>query len=923
MDTQRVFSNRISSGEYLSFSAIEITSIPDISITHYLEEQEALANNAAMLSQTFSSVFDIYKTQLSSTNCDVAIELVWISTPTSNQTHAASIRLIVIFRSIAQPKEISESIVSRISNILMNTLEVESYSIKGLTDDELKTLIATVGMESRQAIAKDTHSESLPLPAMPKCVYYDCFDSDPPALELLVNTLIKSPNSMVAFHLLPVRLEHDEKEYISGTCQALNVLGSGLHDPAFGVIPVVAAQKCLDTYNYYHSNDDHPMFVFSAYVMSDLKYSHAIVSSVRALLSGKKQVSTRIIPLDSFSPQNIRNNYIAIPWHIEELIFGSSQSYGRAFKRLPHIITADEAVSLFSLPIGGSKVSAGFTIDYSSKQGKEYRSSLIDSDNISVGKLKSSNGEHIIGFSRDDLAKHMLIVGTPGSGKTTFSVGLLDRLWKQGIPFLVIEPAKNEYRALVQSIPDLQVFTPGKNLISPFVFNPFLPPENVRLESYKSVLKTAFEAGVTMTSPLDKIFEETVNNCYSDFGWLDSYTSRDKGRVFNIADFIRCFQHTVDDIGYTGEASNIAKAGVVRLKGLTTLFDTYHSIPISDLLSKPTVIELAAIENQDEKALIIALLLLSIMSYINANYSGDSHLRNVILIEEAHVLLDSQSHGGEGAANPSAVAQGLVKRMLAEIRSYGVGLIIADQSPRKVTTDVVALTDIKLAFRLVESEDKRILADSVNMTDEQVGRLARLRPGEAFFFFNKLDEPEEVVTENYRLEHKIDITLSDMEIARLSTYWVNNPLLLKPYPECSYCRHCSKSCDYQRRVLAREIARRVFVRHLKATSDGKVPKQAAPRLARILNTIAQETEISKDDRAFANDLFIRHFMTAGGNQILKEVFSHVNEYSKQEANGERITPELSICIKVHLFRRIMYETQLQVSQTQIAKSLSM
>jgi Ni2+-binding GTPase involved in maturation of urease and hydrogenase len=65
----------------------------------------------------------------------------------------------------------------------------------------------------------------------------------------------------------------------------------------------------------------------------------------------------------------------------------------------------------------------------------------------------------------------MLIVGTPGSGKTTFSVGLLDRLWKQGVPFIVIEPAKNEYRALVQSIPDLQVFTPGKNLISPFVFS--------------------------------------------------------------------------------------------------------------------------------------------------------------------------------------------------------------------------------------------------------------------------------------------------------------------------------------------------------------------------------------------------------------------------------------------------------------------
>ena len=917
------YSSQIGSGEFLAYSAIEIVSIPDASITHYSDEQEALASNAMMLSQTLASAFDVYKTQLSSANCDVAIELIWLSTPVSNQTHAASIRLVMLFRSIAAQKTASESIVQRISGIMFNTLEIESFTIKSLSDTELLEIIAKSNMESRHAIIRDTHSESLPLPVMPQCVYYDCFDSEPPALELLVNTLIKSPNSLVAFQLFPVCLDRAEKEYISGTCQALNMLGSGVHDPAFGAIPVIAAQKCLDTYDYYHSNDEHPLFFFTAYVMSDPRYSHAVVSSVRAILSGKKQVATRIVPLESFAPQSIKANYIAFPWYIEDICLKATQSYGEAFRRLPHIITADEAITLFSLPIGSSKISAGFNIDYSSKQGKEYRSSLIDSGDISVGKLKSSSGEHFISFSRDDLAKHMLIVGTPGSGKTTFSVGLLDRLWKQGVPFLVIEPAKNEYRALVQSIPELQVFTPGKNLISPFVFNPFLPPENVRLESYKSVLKTAFEAGVTMTSPLDKIFEETVNNCYSDFGWLDTYTSRDKGRIFNIADFIRCFQHTVDDIGYTGEASNIAKAGVVRLKGLTSLFDTYHSIPIGDLLSRPTVIELAAIENQDEKALIIALLLLSIMSYINANYSGDSHLRNVILIEEAHVLLDSQSHGGEGAANPSAVAQGLVKRMLAEIRSYGVGLIIADQSPRKVTTDVVALTDIKLAFRLVESEDKRILADSVNMTDDQTSRLARLRPGEAFFFFNKLDEPEEVVTENYRLEHKIDITLSDADIARLSTYWTKHAVLLKPYPECEYCRHCSKGCNYQRRILAREIARRVFIRHLKGVNDGKVPRQSATRLARLLSSIGRGTDLSQEDRAFANDLLTRHFTSAGNSHILADLFKHINEYFKEEANGERITPELSICIKVHLFRRIMYETQLQVGNSQIAKSLSM
>lgn len=462
--------------------------------------------------------------------------------------------------------------------------------------------------------------------------------------------------------------------------------------------------------------------------------------------------------------------------------------------------------------------------------------------------------------------------------KTTFSVSLLDRLWKDhNIPFLVIEPAKNEYRALVQSIPELQVFTPGKNFISPFVFNPFVPPKNVKLETYKSTLKTAFAAGVSMSTPLDKIFEESINNCYSDFRWLDTYTVDDKGKIFNISDFIKCFQQTFDEIGYTGDAKNIGRAGVVRLNSLVNLFDNYFSIPIEDILQKPTIIELAAIENSDQKALIIALLLLSILAYVNANYIGEGGLKNVILLEEAHVLLDADTNAGQGDANPSAIAQGLVKRMLAEIRSYGVGLIIADQSPRKVSTDVVALTDMKMIFRLVESVDKQIIGDSTNMTDVQVQRMAKLKPGEAFLFFNKLEEPEEVITPDYRLENNISITLSDDGIRALSTYWNNKAEKLRPYPECQCVACCSKTCDYARRILAREVARRIFVKNFRS-----------------------------DTKDF---------------EILKKVFRRISQMIQAELNDEEFTPELLSCVKVHLWRRIKYGTKIQIRDTQIENSL--
>ena len=275
--------------------------------------------------------------------------------------------------------------------------------------------------------------------------------------------------------------------------------------------------------------------------------------------------------------------------------------------------------------------------------------------------------------------------------------------------------------------------------------------------------------------------------------------------------------------------------------------------------------------------MIISLVLLSILAYVNSNYVGNGGLRNVILLEEAHVLLDASSNSGQGDADPSAIARGLIKRMLAEIRSYGVGVIIADQSPRKVSTDVVALTDMKMVFRLVESMDKQIVADSMNMSDVQEERLSRLKPGEAFLFFNRLDEPEEVVTPDYRLENQIDITLSDQSIKELSTYWNKRQKELRPYPECCEISCCKECCCYERRILAKEIARRIYMRYFDQGTTDFEP--------------------------------------------VKLVFSRISRLIIAELNDEEFTPELLACVKVHLWRRIMYGTKIKVSDKLVQNSL--
>ncbi len=881
----------LTNGELIALGAIEITSIPHISIID--DRQNAITEIVDKYKNEMGSMLtEIYQAYKSmSIACgyskDISVELLWATQAVANQPYNAQIRLFIVARAIDNDSASAVASVETLLKLCQSTLNLQKYEFQEVSYSILSEAVSGINDNNIRAIVKEEKAENLQNQLLPFCYSYDRFPLSNNDLSRIVNVLIDYPNSAVSMQLIPSTFAPEEIAEIDRITQALDTLSKGVMDQGIGNISFALAEKHADVYRYYSENKTSALFAFNVLIYADDSAISNISSRVFGQLSNGSKSSADLRTVNLYSNEVGKNdNFYPLPWAVNEILVGkernlniwNSGQFSNALYRLPYVITAEEAAEFFRLPIGSDRISAGLKINESGKGNKTYSSNIINAGDITVGKLRSSTKGDTIGFSLKDLAKHMLVVGTPGSGKTTFSVSLLDRLWKDhNIPFLVIEPAKNEYRALVQSIPELQVFTPGKNFISPFVFNPFIPPKNVKLETYKSTLKTAFAAAVSMSTPLDKIFEESINNCYSDFRWLDTYTVDDKGKTFNISDFIKCFQQTFDEIGYTGDAKNIGRAGVVRLNSLVNLFDNYFSIPIEDILKKPTIIELAAIENSDQKALIIALLLLSILAYVNSNYIGEGGLKNVILLEEAHVLLDADTNAGQGDANPSAIAQGLVKRMLAEIRSYGVGLVIADQSPRKVSTDVVALTDMKMVFRLVESVDKQIIGDSTNMTDVQVQRMAKLKPGEAFLFFNKLEEPEEVITPDYRLENNISITLSDEGIRSLSTYWNDKADKLRPYPECQCVACCSETCDYARRVLAREIARRIFVKNFKA-----------------------------DTKEF---------------DAVTKVFGKISKLIQAELNDEEFTPALLSCVKVHLWRRIKYGTKIPIKDTQIENSL--
>ena len=481
------------------------------------------------------------------------------------------------------------------------------------------------------------------------------------------------------------------------------------------------------------------------------------------------------------------------------------------------MVTPEEAASFFGLPLYEKATPA--IICTQTTQGREqFSQKVVDENNVQIGELITNDPSQImIGCPNKAFTKHMLVVGTPGSGKTTFSINLLLQFARRGIPFLAIEPTKSEYRAMIEAIPDLRIFTPGNNTVSPFIINPFIPPKGIRIEQYIPSLASAFKAAFSMPAPLDMIFLKAIRTCYIQYGWKDYSMLGDKDvQLFGLYEFILVFKRLLEHTTYSSEVrGNIESAGLLRLTNLieqnSNIYDTINTVPIEDLLTAPTVLELNSIDNAEQKSLIMALLLINICVYTKHNQAGDGELKNVILIDEAHVLLG----GGvpvnrEGSADSQGTTIKALQDMIAEIRSYGTSIIIADQSPTKVSREVVANTDIKVAFRLVQSVEKELIADSTNMDEEAQKNLSRLHPGEAYIYYSLLEEPQLVMTEDVLEMEGLHLNVSDKEVAEKCTYWESHLKQLCPYKECAYSESCNEACDFILRSNAEYIANNAF-----------------------------------------------------------------------------------------------------------------
>lgn len=356
----------------------------------------------------------------------------------------------------------------------------------------------------------------------------------------------------------------------------------------------------------------------------------------------------------------------------------------------------------------------------------------------------------------DSLVKHVFVAGTTGSGKTNTVRALLKGVVNHSRNFMVIEPAKTEYRAFIHSgIADLRVYTMGNAQVAPFFINPFEAGVGTPVSIHLDLLKSLFSASFGMWTPLPQILERCLQAVYADKGWdlVSGRNTRNEGTEVSasawptLSELVEKVEETIPTLGYDEKITNDLRASLTtRLNGLCRgpkgrMLNTRSTSSFGETLERNVVFELEAIADDDEKAFVMGLLMIRLFEERRTQQRAD-RLKHVLVIEEAHRLLSNVAPGGsEENANPRGKAVETFANMLSEMRAYGQGFIVADQVPVKLAPDVIKNSNLKIAHRIVARDDREMLAGSMAMDQAQETALARLTRGQCAIFSEGEDAP--------------------------------------------------------------------------------------------------------------------------------------------------------------------------------------
>lgn len=349
----------------------------------------------------------------------------------------------------------------------------------------------------------------------------------------------------------------------------------------------------------------------------------------------------------------------------------------------------------------------------------------------------------------DNLTSHVFISGSTGSGKSNTVYELMSQLQEKNIPFLVIEPTKGEYKHVFGHLENVNVFSTNPSQAPLLKINPFKFPKSIHVLEHIDRLVEIFNVCWSMYAAMPAVLKDAILQAYEASGWdIDnSYNYYSEDIFPNFTDLLESINNVINTSAYSDEVkSNYIGSLATRVKSLTNGLNgqIFASDEIDNdiLFDSNVIIDLSRVGSQETKSLIMGILIMRLNERRMAFSGMNQPLKHVTILEEAHHLLKrtSTEQSSEGS-NVAGKAVEMLSNSIAEMRTYGEGFIIADQSPSAVDSSAIRNTNTKIILRLPDEQDRRLIGKAAAVSDNQLEEIARLPRGIAVIYQNNWLEP--------------------------------------------------------------------------------------------------------------------------------------------------------------------------------------
>ena len=506
------------------------------------------------------------------------------------------------------------------------------------------------------------------------------------------------------------------------------------------------------------------MWDFAAYVLSeDYNIANNVAHSYIALTQGEEsymsQSSINMWRGDTAESGDAREicGYLRELRHPEFGLNPKAYLIDPDYYVYPPVVTATTALSgkelAYSLNFPKKSV-AGLPVIECAEFGRN----IVTYDDINkndnefyLGKIFHMNHEEptSVSLKRDSLASHTFITGSTGSGKSNTVYRILLEAQEQGVNFLVIEPAKGEYKHIFGNDSDVSVYGTNPAIMPLLRLDPFSFPEGIHVLEHIDRLVEIFNVCWPMYAAMPAVLKEAVEKSYEDCGWDMTLSVNEYGSGLypNFADVARNVRQIIDSSEYDAENKGAYKGSLLtRLNSLTNgingMIFTSNELTNKELFDKNAIVDLSRVGSSETKSLIMGMLVLKLQEHRMTQGRMNSKLEHITVLEEAHNLLKrtSGSHSSEGADLTGKSVE-MISNAIAEMRTYGEGFIIADQAPGLLDMAAIRNTNTKIILRLPDLEDRQLVGKAANLNDAQIDELAKLPCGVAAVYQNEWVQP--------------------------------------------------------------------------------------------------------------------------------------------------------------------------------------